>query len=215
MVSASDVKSLREKTGAGIMDCKKALMETDGDLDKAVDLLREQGIADASKKSARIASEGLVTSYIHGNGKIGVLVEVNCETDFVARNQEFVDLCRDIAMQVAASDPGYIAREEIPEEIIEREKSILRTQALNEGKPEKIVNKIVEGRMEKFYQEQCLMEQPFVKDTDKDIQQLLKENIAKLGENIAIRRFERYVLGEGLEKRECDLADEIKKMTTE
>ena len=196
MVSASDVKSLREKTGAGIMDCKKALMETDGDLDKAVDLLREQGIADASKKSARIASEGLVTSYIHGNGKIGVLVEVNCETDFVARNQEFVDLCRDIAMQVAASDPGYIAREEIPEEIIEREKSILRTQALNEGKPEKIVNKIVEGRMEKFYQEQCLMEQPFVKDTDKDIQQLLKENIAKLGENIAIRRFERYVLGE-------------------
>ncbi|KUK10546.1 MAG: Elongation factor T [Clostridia bacterium 41_269] len=210
MVKAEDVKKLRNKTGAGMMDCKRALEEAGGDIEKAVDILREKGLAKAAKKADRIATEGLVTSYIHGNGRIGVLVEVNCETDFVARNDAFKKLCHDIAMQIAASNPQYVSRQEVPEEVIEKEKSILRAQALNEGKPEKIVDKIVEGRLEKFFEENCLLEQPFIKDSDKSVQDIINEYIAKLGENIVVRRFTRYVLGEGLEKKEECFADEIK-----
>lgn len=212
MVSAEQVKNLREKTGAGMMDCKKALVEANGDFDKAVDLLREKGLAKAAKKADRVASEGLVVSYIHGNGRIGVLLEVNCETDFVARNEEFKALCHDIAMQVAASNPEYVSRDEVPEEILEKEKSILRAQALNEGKPEKIVEKMVEGRLEKFYQENCLLDQAFIKDQDVNVQQVVNEAIAKLGENMTVRRFARFVLGEGLEKKECNLAQEVADM---
>lgn len=213
MVTAEAVKQLRERTGAGMMDCKKALVETDGDLEKAVDLLREKGLAKAAKKSDRVASEGLVMSYIHGNGRIGVLVEVNCETDFVARNEEFKAMCHDIAMQVAASNPEYVSRDEVPGEILEREKSILTAQALNEGKPEHIVEKMVAGRLEKYYQENCLLEQPFIKDPDKSVQDYINETIAKIGENMNVRRFTRYVLGEGMEKKECNLAKDIAEMT--
>lgn len=213
MVSAADVRSLREKTGAGMMDCKKALVEAEGDFEKAIDILREKGLARAAKKADRIASEGLVVSYIHGKGRIGVLVEVNCETDFVARNEEFASLCHDIAMQVAAANPEYVSRDEIPQDVLERERSILKAQALNEGKPEHIVEKMVEGRIEKFYQEVCLLDQPFIKDPDVNVQQVVKEAIAKLGENITVRRFARFVLGEGLEKKECDLAQEVADMT--
>lgn len=212
MVSANDVKELRERTGAGMMDCKRALVEANGDMEKAAVILREKGLAKAAKKSDRIASEGLVVSYIHGNGKIGVLLEVNCETDFVARNEEFQTLCHDIAMQVAAAKPEFVSREEVPEEEIEKEKAILRAQALNEGKPEKIVEKMVEGRLEKYFQEVCLLEQPFIKDQDVTVQDIVKEAIAKLGENITVRRFARFVLGEGLEKKQCNLAAEIQGM---
>jgi len=213
MVNAVDVKKLRDKTGAGMMDCKRALEEAGGDIEKAVDILREKGLAKAAKKADRIATEGLVTSYIHGNGKIGVLVEVNCETDFVARNHAFKTLCHDLALQIAASNPQYVSRQDVPEEVVEKEKAILKAQALNEGKPEKIVEKIVEGRLEKFYEENCLVEQPFIKDPDKSVQDMINEYIAKLGENIVVRRFTRYVLGEGLEKKEECFADEIKKLT--
>lgn len=213
MVSATDVRDLREKTGAGMMDCKRALVDANGDMEKAVDLLREKGLAKAAKKADRIASEGLVVSYIHGNGKIGVLLEVNCETDFVARNDEFKTLCRDIAMQVAAANPDFVSREEVPQADIDKEKSILTAQALNEGKPEKIVEKMVVGRLEKYFQETCLLEQPFVKDQDKSVQQVVNEAIAKLGENISVRRFSRFVLGEGLEKKQCNLAADIESMT--
>lgn len=213
MVSASDVRDLREKTGAGMMDCKRALLDANGDFEKAVDILREKGLAKAAKKADRAASEGLVTSYIHGNGKIGVLLEVNCETDFVARNDEFKALCHDIAMQVAAANPEYVSRDEVPQEILEKEKSILKAQALNEGKPENIVEKMVIGRLEKFYQEYCLLEQPFIKDQDVNVQQIVNETIAKLGENISVRRFARFVLGEGLEKKVCNLAEEVANMS--
>ncbi len=213
MVTADAVKQLRELTGAGMMDCKKALVETDGDIEKAVDLLREKGLAKAAKKAGRIASEGLVVSYIHGNGRIGVLLEVNCETDFVARNEEFQALCHDIAMQVAATNPGYVSRDEVPEEVLEREKAVLSAQALNEGKPAHIVEKMVVGRLEKFYQENCLIEQPFIKDQDKSVQDYVNETIAKIGENLNVRRFARFALGEGLEKKECNLAQDIADMT--
>lgn len=209
-ITATMVKELREKTSAGMMDCKKALMEADGDMEKAVEVLREKGLAKAAKKSGRIAAEGLVESYIHG-GRIGVLVEVNSETDFVAKNDEFKQFVKDIAMQIAASNPLYIRREEIPEEVIQKEKDILKAQALNEGKPEKIVDKMVEGRIEKYYKEVCLLEQPFIKDPDQTIQDLLNEKIAKIGENIAIRRFVRYEVGEGLEKKEENFAEEVAK----
>ncbi|WZL74876.1 translation elongation factor Ts [Clostridiaceae bacterium 35-E11] len=209
-ITATMVKELREKTSAGMMDCKKALMEADGDMEKAVEVLREKGLAKVAKKSGRIASEGLVESYIHG-GRIGVLVEVNSETDFVAKNDEFKQFVKDIAMQIAASNPLYIRREEISEEVIQKEKSILKAQALNEGKPEKIVDKMVDGRIEKYYKEVCLLEQPFIKDPDKTIQDLLNEKIAKIGENIAIRRFVRYEVGEGLEKKEENFAEEVAK----
>jgi elongation factor Ts len=208
-ISASLVKELREKTGAGMMDCKKALTETNGDMEKAIEYLREKGLAAAAKKAGRIAAEGIVESYIHGGGRIGVLVEVNCETDFVAKTDEFRQMVKDIAMQIAASRPEYVRREEVPAEVIEKEKEILRAQALNEGKPAHIVDKMVEGRIEKFFKEVCLLEQPFVKNPDQTVQELVNEKIAKIGENISVRRFVRYEMGEGLEKRKDDFAAEV------
>lgn len=212
-ISASMVKELRDRTGAGMMDCKKALAETGGDLEKAVTYLREKGLAAAAKKAGRIAAEGLIESYIHGVGKIGVLVEVNCETDFVAKTDEFKSLARDIAMQIAAAKPEFVRREEVPAEALNKEREILRAQALNEGKPEKIVDKMVTGRIEKYYKEICLLEQPFIKDTNLTVQQLLTEKIAKIGENISVRRFVRYELGEGIDKKQTDLAAEVEAMT--
>ena len=213
MVTAQQVKELREKSGAGMMDCKKALQETDGDIDKALDYLREKGLAAAAKKAGRTATEGLVESYIHGAGRIGVLVEVNCETDFVAQTDDFKKLVKDIAMQIAASNPEYVSRQEVPEEKVGKERSILRAQALNEGKPEKIVEKMVEGRLDKYYKEVCLLEQPYIRDPEKTIEQLVKESIAKIGENINVRRFVRFELGEGLDKKETDLAQEVEAIT--
>ncbi|WP_330375507.1 translation elongation factor Ts [Inediibacterium massiliense] len=209
-VTAAMVKELREKTSAGMMDCKKALMEANGDMEKAVEVLREKGLAKVAKKSGRVAAEGLVEAYIHG-GRIGVLVEVNSETDFVAKNDEFKTFVKDVAMQIAASNPQYIKREEVPQEAIEKEKEILRHQALNEGKPEKIVDKMVEGRIEKYYKEVCLLEQPFIKDPDVTIQDLLNEKISKIGENLSIRRFARFEVGEGIEKKEENFAEEVAK----
>lgn len=211
MITAEMVRELRERTGAGMMDCKKALTNTNGDLEKAIEFLREKGLAAAAKKSGRVAAEGIVESYIHGDGRVGVLVEVNIETDFAAKNEEFKKFVKDIALQIAASNPLYIRREEVPAELIEKEKEILKAQALNEGKPEKIVEKMVEGRIEKFYKEICLLEQPFIKDPDKSIQTLLTEKVALIGENINIRRFVRFERGEGIEKKEENFADEVAK----
>ncbi|MGI6126066.1 MAG: translation elongation factor Ts [Planifilum sp.] len=208
-ISAAQVKELREKTGAGMMDCKKALTEANGDMDKAMEILREKGLAAAAKKAGRVAAEGLVESYIHSGGRIGVLVEVNCETDFVAKTEEFRSFVRDIAMQIAAMNPKYVKRDEIPAEEVEKEREILRAQALKEGKPEHIVEKIVEGRLEKYFKEVCLLEQPFIKDGDKTIEQMVKEMIARIGENMAIRRFVRFELGEGIEKKETNFAEEV------
>ncbi|MGB9813831.1 MAG: translation elongation factor Ts [Thermovenabulum sp.] len=196
MISSEQVKELRERTGAGIMDCKKALAEANGDMEKAVIILRERGLAKAAKKAGREAKEGIIDAYIHGGGRIGVLLEVNCETDFVARNDEFKALVKDLAMQIAAANPKYIKREDVPSEVIENEKQILRTQAINEGKPEHVVDRIVEGRLEKFFEENCLLEQPFIKDPDKKVSQLIMEKIALLGENITISRFVRFEKGE-------------------
>ncbi len=209
MVTAAMVKELRERTNAGMMDCKKALQETNGDMDKAIELLREKGLAAAAKKAGRLAAEGLVESYIHGNGRIGVLVEVNSETDFVAKTPAFKELVKDIAMQIAASRPEYVNKEEVPEDILEREKHILKVQAQNEGKPEKIIDKMVVGRLEKFYKEVCLLEQPFIKDPDISVGELITNSIAKIGENIQVRRFARFELGEGIEKKEENFADEV------
>lgn len=208
-ITAALVKELRERTGAGMMDCKKALAATEGDMDKAIDFLREKGLAAAAKKAGRIAAEGLVESYIHGGGRIGVLVEVNCETDFVAKTDAFKSLVKDIAMHIAAANPSYLRREEVPAAELEHEKMVLSEQARNEGKPEKIIEKMVTGRIEKYYKEVCLLEQPFVKDPDKNISDLITESIAKIGENIAIRRFTRYQLGEGIEKKQEDFAAEV------
>ena len=199
-VSASAVKELREKTGAGMMDCKKALGETGGDLPKAIDLLRQKGLASAVKKADRVATDGAVGAYVHAGGKIGVLVEINCETDFVARTTEFQALLKDVAMQVAAASPRFVRREEVSSEEFEKEKSIYRQQALETGKPEKVVDKIVEGKMEKFYSEVCLLEQSFIKDPDKKVTDVINDAIARLGENIQVRRFARYHLGEGTPK---------------
>jgi len=209
-ITAAMVKELREKTGAGMMDCKKALTDTEGNMEKAIEILREKGLAAVAKKSGRIAAEGLVESYIHG-GRIGVLVEVNSETDFVAKNQEFKDFVKDVAMQIAASQPLYVSKEEVPQEEIAKEKEFLTKQALNEGKPEKIVEKIVEGRIEKYYKEVCLLEQAFVKNPDITIGELLTEKISKIGENINIRRFARFEVGEGIEKKSEDFAEEVAK----
>ncbi len=209
-ISAAMVKELREKTGAGMMDCKKALTEANGNLDKAIEVLREHGLAAVAKKAGRIAAEGLVEAYIHG-GRIGVIVEVNSETDFVAKNQEFKDFVKDVALQVAASSPQYVSRDQVDPTLIEKEKEILTKQALNEGKPEKIVEKMVEGRIDKFYKEICLLEQPFVKNPDITIGELLTEKISKIGENITIRRFTRYEVGEGIEKKEENFAEEVAK----
>lgn len=208
-ITAALVKELRDRTGAGMMDCKKALAECQGNMEKAIDFLREKGLAAAAKKEGRIAAEGLVEAYIHGGGRIGVLVEVNCETDFVARGDEFKQFARDIAMQIAAAKPLYLNIEDVPGEVIAHEKDILKAQALNEGKPEKIIEKMVEGRIEKFFREVCLMEQSFIKDPDILIKDLVISKIAKIGEKIAIRRFERYELGEGIEKRQENFADEV------
>lgn len=211
MITAEMVKQLRERTGSGMMDCKKALTETDGDIEKAIAYLREKGLASAAKKAGRIAAEGIVDAYIHGNGRIGVLVEVNIETDFAAENEEFKAFVKDITMQITASKPEYVRREDVPSNMIEKEKEILRAQALNEGKPEKIIDKMVEGRIEKFYKEVCLLEQPWIKDPDKTIQQLLTEKIATIGENINIRRFVRFERGEGIAKKEENFAEEVMK----
>lgn len=208
-VSAAAVKELREKTGAGMLDCKKALEEANGDLTKAAELLREKGLAAAAKKSDRIATEGMIESYIHAGGRIGVLVEVNSETDFVAKNETFRTFVRDVALHIAAANPKYLRREEVPQEALDKEREILTNQALNEGKPEKIVEKIVDGRISKFYEEYCLLEQPFVKDPDKTVEEVLKEKIATIGENLSIRRFVRYELGEGLEKKQENFAEEV------
>ncbi len=195
-VSAKEVKELRERTGAGIMDCKAALKEADGDIEKAIEILKKKGIAKAAKKAGREASEGLIGSYIHHGGKIGVLIEVNCETDFVAKTDDFKNLVNELAMQVAASNPLYVKREDVPQDVIEKEREVYKTQALESGKPEKIVEKIVDGKMEKFYKEICLLEQPYIRDDNKTIQDLLNEAIAKLGENIVVKRFVRFALGE-------------------
>lgn len=208
-ITAALVKELRERTGAGMMDCKKALSATDGDLEKAIDFLREKGLAAAAKKAGRVAAEGLVEAYIHGGGRIGVLVEVNCETDFVAKTDAFKELVKDIAMHIAATNPSYLKREEVPTAELEHEQAVLAEQARNEGKPEKIIEKMVAGRIEKYYKEVCLMEQPFVKDPDKTISDLITESIAKIGENISIRGFTRYQLGEGIEKKEENFAEEV------
>ncbi|GGE25265.1 elongation factor Ts [Marinithermofilum abyssi] len=208
-ISAAQVKELREKTGAGMMDCKKVLTEANGDMEKAMELLREKGLAKAEKKADRVAAEGLVESYIHAGGRIGVLVEVNCETDFVAKTEEFQAFVKDVAMQIAAMNPQYVRREDVPEEEVQKEREILKNQALQEGKPEHIVDKMVEGRLGKFYERVCLLEQPFIKDGDKTIDEMVKEKIAKIGENISIRRFARFELGEGIEKREDDFVSEV------
>ncbi|HEX9077941.1 MAG TPA: translation elongation factor Ts [Desulfuromonadaceae bacterium] len=208
-VTAAQINELRKSTGAGMLDCKKALEETGGDFENAVDFLRKKGLAAAAKKAGRAATEGAVGTYIHAGGKIGVMVEVNCETDFVAKNENFQAFVKDIAMHIAAAAPQYVRREEVPADVLEREKDIYRAKARETGKPENIIEKIIEGQINKFYADVCLLEQAFVKDTDKTIQQYLNETIAKIGENMSIRRFTRYVLGEGLEKKESDFAAEV------
>jgi elongation factor Ts len=199
-VSASAVRELREKTGAGMMDCKKALTESGGNLDKAVDYLRQKGLAAAAKKADRVAADGAVGAYVHPGGKIGVLLEINCETDFVARTPEFQALLKDIAMQVAAANPRCVRREEVSADEFEKEKLIYRQQALESGKPAQVVDKIVEGKMEKFYSDVCLLEQAFIKDPDKKVSDIVNEAVARLGEKIQVRRFARYHLGEGVAK---------------
>lgn len=220
--TAKQVKELRELTGAGMMDCKNALVDTNGDVDKAVEILREKGLAGAEKKSSRIAAEGLVESYIHG-GRIGAIVEVNCETDFVAKNEDFKTFVRDMAMQVVASNPLYVSRDDVPEDEVAKEKDVLIKQAeveaegqkLPEDKKAMILNNKVEGRMDKYFERICLLEQDFIKDPDKKVNELLTELISRIGENIKVRRFVRYEVGEGLEKREDNLADEVAKQIGE
>ena len=209
MFTAKDVMALREMSGAGMMDCKRALVETDGDMDKAMEYLREKSLAATAKKASRIAAEGIVDSYIHMGGKIGVLLEVNCETDFVAKTDDFKQLVHDIAMHIAASNPTYITKEEVDQAEIEHEKKILREQAMNEPKPKPaaIIEKMVEGRIEKYYKEVCLLEQPFVKD--KAVGEMVSAAIAKIGEKISVRRFVRYEMGEGLTKRQDNFAEEV------
>jgi elongation factor Ts len=208
-ITAQMVKELRERTGAGMMDCKNALNETKGDIENAVDALRKKGLAAAAKKAGRITAEGAVGSYIHGGGKLGVLVEVNCETDFVARNEAFQELVRDIAMHIAAAEPRFVRREEVTPEALERERAIFQDQALASGKPANVVARIVAGKMEKYYSEFVLLEQPFVKNPDLTVAQLIAERVAKIGENIQVRRFARFKLGEGIEKRQDDFAAEV------
>lgn len=208
-ISASAVKDLREKTGAGMMECKKALQESGGDMEKAGEFLRKKGLADAAKKASRIASEGLVHAYIHGGGRIGVLVEVNCETDFVARTPEFREFVNNLALHVAASNPRWLDREAVPAEELERERRFLSEQAAESGKPPQVVEKMVQGRLEKFFKENCFLEQPYVKDPDLTIEAYVKQRITSVGENIRVRRFVRFELGEGLEKRSGDFAAEV------
>ncbi len=195
------IKELREKTGAGMMDCKEALVEAEGEIEKAIEFLRKKGLATAAKKASRVASEGLVASYIHAGGKIGVLVEVNCETDFVAKTDEFQALVKNLCMQVAASNPRYVRKEQVPDKELEKEKGIYREQALSSGKPEKVVEKIVEGKLRKYYDEVCLLEQDYIRDPGKKVNDIVTEAVAKLGENIVVRRFARFVIGENQEER--------------
>ncbi len=195
-ISSEDVKKLRDKTGAGMMDCKNALTETNGDFNKAMELLRKKGIDVATKRQGRTASQGMVASYIHMGGKVGVLVEINCESDFVAKSDNFVNFVKDVSMHIAAASPDWVNKEDVPADVLDKEKEILKEQALKSGKPEKILDKIVEGKLGKFYADRCLIEQPFVKDTDKTIRQLLEELIGKTGEKCVIKRFTRYQLGE-------------------
>ncbi len=209
-ISATMVKDLRERTGAGMMDCKKALSESSGDFTKAEEYLRKKGISRAEAKGARIAAEGLVGSYIH-NGRVGVLVEVNCETDFVASNEEFQGLVKEIAMQVAAAHPKWVRREEVPAEVVEKEKEIHKHQLREAKKPEAIWDKIIVGKIEKYYETVCLMDQVWIKDDKKNIKQLITERVAKIGENITVRRFSRFEVGEGIEKKKEDLAAEVAK----
>jgi len=215
-ITAAAVKQLREKTGAGMMECKNALVEADGNEEKAIDILRERGLASAKKREGRIAAEGIVGSYIHMGGKVGVLVELNCETDFVARGEEFQQLVKDIAMHIAAAEPRYVAREEVPETVLDKEREIARAQAKNDpkmaGKPEQVIDKIVDGRVNKFYEETVLNDQPFVKDPSKTVAELVTEKVAKTGERITIRRFTRYKMGEGLERRADDFGNEVASM---
>lgn len=207
-ISANAVKELREKTGAGIMDCKKALAQTSGDIAKAVDFLKEKGLAAAAKKATRVASEGLVTSYVHG-GKVGVLLEVNCETDFVAKTEDFANLVKDIAMHIAAMSPQFVNRNEVSADIIEKEKEIFVKQAKESGKPDHVIQKMVEGKIDKFLKDICLLDQPFVKNPDITIGKLVIDAIAKLGENVSVRRFVRFKVGEGIEKKTADFASEV------
>lgn len=209
MVTAEKVNELRQKTGAGMMDCKKALTETSGDMEKAVDALRKRGLAAAAKKAGRVASEGMVSSYIHAGGAVGVLVEVNCETDFVAKTDGFQNLVKDICLHIAANKPQYVSPEEVPADVVAREREIAIDQAKQSGKPAAVLEKIAEGKIQKFFQDVCLLEQPFVKDPDKAIKTLMTEAVAKIGENIKIRRFMRYELGEGIEKKVDDFAAEV------
>ena len=215
-ITAAAVKQLREKTGAGMMECKNALVEAEGNEEKAVDILRERGLASAKKREGRIASEGIVGSYIHMGGKVGVLVELNCETDFVARGEEFQHLVKDIAMHIAAAEPRYVTREEIPGGVLDKEREIARAQAKNDpkmaNKPEQVIDKIVEGRLNKFYEETVLVDQPFVKAPEKTIAELVTEKTAKTGERIAVRRFTRYKMGEGIERRDDDFGSEVASM---
>lgn len=208
-ITASMVKDLREKTSAGMLDCKKALDENGGDMDKAVDWLRTKGLSKAAKKAGRLASEGLVSSYIHGEGRIGVLVEVNSETDFVARNEEFQAFVRDIAMHIAAVGPLCVSEADLPAETLQRERDVLVAKNREEGKKEEMIDKIVDGQMKKYKAENCLMTQKFIKNPDKSVEEHLKDTVAKIGENLVIRRFVRFELGEGLEKKQENFADEV------
>ena len=208
-ITAGSVKELREKTGAGMMDCKKALEETQGDFEKAVDWLRAKGLSKAAKKAGRVAAEGMITSYIHAGGRIGVLLEVNSETDFVARNEEFQNFCRDIAMHVAALGPQYVSQNDIDPAAREKEKSVLQAKAIEEGKKPEFLEKILVGQLNKWAADICLLDQKFVKNPDKSVQEMLQELVAKIGENIVIRRFTRYELGEGIEKKKEDFASEV------
>lgn len=211
MSLSEDIKTLREQTGAGMLDCKKALEQNGGNMDKAADWLREQGIAKAAKKASRIAAEGSVFLYNHMNGKIGVMLELNCESDFVAKNTDFQELGHDLCLHIAANAPKYVKREEVEGAELEKEREILKAQVLNEGKPEAIADKIVDGKITKYYKDVCLLEQAFVKNPDITVEQLISNAILKIGEKISVRRFARFVMGEGLEKRNDNLAEEVEK----
>jgi elongation factor Ts len=211
-ITAAAVKELREKTGAGMMDCKKALTESAGDFARAEDFLRTKGLASAARKAGRLASEGAVGSYVHMGGKIGVLVEVNSETDFVARTDAFQAMVKDVAMHIAASAPQYVRREEVPAEVVAKEMEIAKAQAREQKKPEALLEKIAQGKVDKFFKEVCLLEQPFVKDDKKSVQEMMNEQVGKIGENVQIRRFSRFVLGEGLEKKSENYAEEVAKV---
>jgi elongation factor Ts len=208
-VTATSIKDLRERTGAGMADCKKALTEVGGDIDKAIDYLRTKGLAKAAKKAGREATEGAVISYIHGNGRIGVLLEVNCETDFVARNEDFQKFGRLVAMQIAAMNPQFVRKDEVAEDVVAKEREVLLAKAKESGKPDAVITKMVDGQVSKWMKEICLLDQPFVQDPDKTVEQMQQELISKIGENIKIRRFTRFELGEGLEKKKSDFAAEV------